>query len=132
MEVARRALIPLNENEQELCAPTRGRGQAHSPVLISCSGFCHRSPRAENIQSCQDIAEGAGSEGREERRWLKGWWTGRRHRLGSIADGELFDPLEVTPLSSSAPVGCSEEIPQALPERPPAPDSATERTQSWT
>lgn len=65
MEVARRALIPLSENEQESCAPARGRGQAHSPVLISCSSFCHRSPKQKTLSPARALLRELGvREGR--------------------------------------------------------------------
>lgn len=62
-EVARWALILLNENEWEWGVPARREGHTHSLVLISCSGFGYRSPRAENTQFCQGIAKRAGTRG---------------------------------------------------------------------
>lgn len=70
VEVARRARSPLMRMSRVVCA-SGGRGQARSPVLISCSGFGHRSLRMENTQSCQVIAEGVGGEGRGTRRWVR-------------------------------------------------------------
>lgn len=111
-----------------VCASQGQGSDTQLGANFAASGFGHRSPREEKMQSCQARAKGARGDGREGRRWLKaedGRWAGGTG-LGAGAGTEPSCPFNATWLPA---VLLGEALKQCH-ECLPAPGSAAKETQS--